>query len=217
MEGIQTVAVEKESIRTIYRKSASSLTGIGRFIGADRERQMRSLEAGLVVCLRFVACKSKRITMRTRWCVPYLLSRELRFRPIEYSMRATSYRCMRAANQIFLSVNVHARGRRRRNRISRTGSSRTERSDKGQITEAAAAAAWSRRKGYLIYASCSSSRCQDAGRASFLDTKVHAEIPRPLYNAEPCALARLDRHSNRHCNLRTPSLRLPYSPSVYFL
>lgn len=65
MEGIQ--AVERESIRrTIFRKSAFFLTGIGRFIGADRGRQMRSLEAGLVVCLRFVACKSKRITMRTR-------------------------------------------------------------------------------------------------------------------------------------------------------
>lgn len=161
-EGIRMI-VQKESIRrNDFPYSAFFLTGFGRFIGADRGRQMRSLDAGLVGCLRFVACKSKRITMRTRWCVPYLLSRELRFRPIEYSMRATSYRCMRAANQIFLSVNVHARGRRHRNRISRTGSNRTERSDKGQITETAA---WSRHKGYLIYASFSGSRYQNAGHA----------------------------------------------------
>lgn len=164
---------------------------------------MRSLEVGRFACALLHVKINVLSCVHADACLIFYLE-SFASGPIEYSTKATSYRCMRAANQIFLSVNVHARGQRGYNQISWTGNNRAERrSDRGQITEAAER---SRRKGYLIYARRSGPRCQDAGRASFLDAKVHAEIPRPLYNAEPRALERLDRHSNGHCNLCTPSL-----------
>lgn len=48
-------------IRCDFPYSAFSLTDIGRFITEDRGKQLRSWPP----CLHFVACKSKRITMRT--------------------------------------------------------------------------------------------------------------------------------------------------------
>jgi len=85
---------------------------------------MRSLEAGRYVCA-LLHLKVSGITMRTRRCVPYLLSREIRFRSDRiFNENDIVYRYMRVANQIFLSVNVHARGQRGHNRISRTRNSR---------------------------------------------------------------------------------------------
>lgn len=116
---MQTVAIQTESIRRDfpYPYSAFSLTGIGRFIGADRGKQMRSLEVGRYACALLHVKINVLPCVHADACLIFYLE-SFASGPIEYSTKATSYRCMRAANQIFLSVNVHARGQRGYNQIS---------------------------------------------------------------------------------------------------
>lgn len=139
MERIQTVTVQTESIRrdfsvsvqylfpNWYRTIYQSESLGGNKCGAWKLAALLHVKVNVLPCVHADAC-----------LIFYLES--FASGPIEYSTRATSYRCMRAANQILLSVSVHARAATGgHNRISRLGNSTAaERSDKGQITKAPA-------------------------------------------------------------------------------
>lgn len=68
---------------------------------------------------------------------------------------------------------------------------------------------WSKRKRYLIYARLRSERCQDVRCVSFHDAKGYAEIPRPLYNAEPRV------HQRDYIDI--VAIESPLSPSLLFV
>lgn len=124
---MQTVTTQTESIRRDFPYSYSALTG-DRMIyrGGSGGTNARSLEVRRYVCALSYVKVNVLPCVHVDACLIFYLE-SLTSGPMEYSTRATSYRCMRAANQIFLSVNVHARGQRGHNRISRTGNSRVER------------------------------------------------------------------------------------------